>query len=555
MYEFDVLVVGGGLSGLRAAMEAQKTCETALISKVHPLRSHSEAAQGGINASLSASDSIDAHAFDTVKGSDYLADQDAVQILCEQAIDRVTEMERFGVLFSRTPSGDIAQRPFGGAGFPRTCYAADRTGHNLLHGLYQQCVRNGLKVFEEWYVLRLVEDKGVVSGLVAYRIPTGEIAGFRAKSIVLATGGYGRIYRKSTNAVINTGDGAALALQAGVRLMDMEFVQFHPTTLLGSNILISEAARGEGGTLVNAQGERFMSRYAKDMELAPRDIVARAIQTEINEGRGISGNHVDLVLTHLGEDTIKTRLPGIRQISIDFAGIDPIEKPIPVEPGQHYSMGGIEVDNQCMTSILGLLSAGEAACVSVHGANRLGGNSLLETLVFGKIAGASAAERAEKSNSVDLIEKAWAEEEVRIGEIKIETSKDSVAEIREGLENIMTEKFQLFRNARDMKAGLQSLIELRARFLSARVHDAGREFNYAVVRYLELQNMLLVAEAVARGALAREESRGSHFRTDFPARDDPKFLKHTLASMKDGKILLSYKPVRLGRFKIKERTY
>ena len=555
MYEFDVLVVGGGLSGLRAAMEAQKTCETALISKVHPLRSHSGAAQGGINASLSASDSIDAHAFDTVKGSDYLADQDAVQILCEHAIDRVTEMERFGVLFSRTPSGDIAQRPFGGAGFPRTCYAADRTGHNLLHGLYQQCVRNGLKMFEEWYVLRLVEDDGVVSGLVAYHIPTGEIAGFRARSIVLATGGYGRIYRKSTNAVINTGDGAALALQAGARLMDMEFVQFHPTTLLGSNILISEAARGEGGTLVNALGERFMSRYAKDMELAPRDIVARATQTEINEGRGIDGNHVNLVLTHLGEDTIKTRLPGIRQISIDFAGIDPIEKPIPVEPGQHYSMGGIEVDNGCKTAVPGLLSAGEAACVSVHGANRLGGNSLLETLVFGKIAGANAAIMVEKSSSTDAIEKAWAEEEVRIGEIKIEASKDSVAEIREELVNTMTEKYQLFRNARDMRIGLESLAKLRGRFLSARVHDPGREFNYAVVRYMELQNMLLVAETVARGALAREESRGSHYRTDFSARDDPKFLKHTIASMKDGKIQLSYKPVRLGRFKIKERTY
>ncbi|MFW9944105.1 MAG: FAD-dependent oxidoreductase, partial [Candidatus Sifarchaeia archaeon] len=393
MYSHDVLVIGAGLSGLRAAIEIAKEVDVAVLSKVYPLRSHSVAAQGGINASLGDQDSWEAHAFDTVKGSDYLADQDAVELMAKEAPRAVIENEQWGTAFSRTDDGKIAQRPFGGAMFPRTCYAADRTGHNLLHTTYEQALRLGVIFYHEWFLTSLVQSEGKICGVTAIEIATGEIHGFKAKAVVMATGGFGRVYGYSTNALINTGDGAAVALRAGVPLKDMEFVQFHPTTLYPSGILITEGARGEGGYLVNTRGERFMDRYApKQMELAPRDIVARAIQTEINQGRGVKDSYVHLDLTHLGREKILERLPGIREISMFFAGVDPIESPIPVRPGQHYSMGGIHCDKNGVTAISGLYALGETACMSVHGANRLGGNSLLETLVFGRLVGQKAKE-------------------------------------------------------------------------------------------------------------------------------------------------------------------
>jgi succinate dehydrogenase / fumarate reductase flavoprotein subunit len=390
----DILVIGGGLTGLRAALEAKKAGrDVAVLSTVHPLRSHSVAAQGGINAALGnaptpVKDTWDNHAFDTIKGSDYLADQDAVELMCREGIERVIEMEHWGTLFSRTEDGKIAQRPFGGADFPRTCYAADRTGHNLLHVLFEQVMGLEIPIYEEWQALSLIVDDGRCYGVLGFDFFKGKIIPIQAGATILATGGYGRVYLRSTNALINTGSGCYLAYQAGVPLEDMEFVQFHPTSLYGTNILITEGARGEGGYLVNAKGERFMDQYApRLMELGPRDVVTRAIQTEIDEGRGFEGGYVHLDLRHLGGEKIMDGLPGIRQIAMDFAGVDPISEPIPVQPAQHYSMGGIATNVNGETSLAGLFAAGECACISVHGANRLGGNSLLETLVFGARAG------------------------------------------------------------------------------------------------------------------------------------------------------------------------
>ena len=391
MIQHDVLVVGAGLAGLRAAVGLAGQCDVAVLSKVHPVRSHSGAAQGGINAAMGNApeandDSPEKHAFDTIKGSDYLADQLAVLQMCRLAPEVVCEFERWGAPFSRFEDGTVAQRPFGGAGFPRTCYAADRTGHVLLHTLYEQLVRRGVKVYDERAITRIAVADGRCHGLVAYNLKQGRFESFAAKFCVFATGGYGRVYRNSTNALINTGSGIGMALAAGIAVKDLEFVQFHPTTLFGTNILITEGARGEGGYLINRDGERFMARYApRTMELAPRDIVARAIQTEINEGRGYEGGYVHLDLRPLGKTRILQRLPGIRQICLDFAGLDPVEEPIPIQPGQHYSMGGIDTDIRGRTTVDNLYAAGECACVSVHGANRLGGNSLLDTLVFGRL--------------------------------------------------------------------------------------------------------------------------------------------------------------------------
>ncbi|VVB55319.1 Fumarate reductase (CoM/CoB) subunit A [uncultured archaeon] len=557
MFQHDIIIVGGGLSGLRAALSV-KSADVAVISKVHPLRSHSIAAQGGINAVLATNDRWEDHVFDTIKGSDYLADQDAVEVLCRDAPGRVIEMEHWGTLFSRTDGGRIAQRPFGGAGFPRTVYAEDRTGHHLLHTMYEQALKKGIKFYDEWLITRLVVDKGRCCGVTGYNIPDGMVEGFKAKAVIFATGGYGRIYKHSTNSVINTGFGCAVAYRAGAPLEDMEFVQFHPTTLFGTNILITEGARGEGGFLVNRGGERFMKRYSPhQLDLAPRDIVARAIQTEINEGRGFEGGYVHLDLTHLGEEKINERLPGIRQIAIDFANIDPVKKPIPIRPGQHYSMGGIASNKDCETSISGFYVCGECSCISVHGANRLGGNSLLETLVFGRIAGENA-EKYVNSNGAgekEMIDRATEDEKKKISGLLEHKVGEEFFRIRDELKTILDEKSGIFRIELDLTIALDKIRELKMRYKNVYVRNKGTIFNQELVNVIELEGMLDVAEAICLGAKARKESRGSHFRLDYPIRDDANWLKHTLVTFAPEGAQIDYKPVNIKIFQPKPREY
>ncbi|VVB94893.1 Fumarate reductase (CoM/CoB) subunit A [uncultured archaeon] len=556
MFRHDIIIVGGGLAGLRAAL-AIKGADVAVISRVHPLRSHSVAAQGGINAALGKNDKWEDHAFDTIKGSDYLADQDAVEVLCKDAPARVNEMEQWGTLFSRV-GGLIAQRPFGGAGYPRTAYAEDRTGHALLHTMYEQALKNGIKLYEEWLVTRLVANNGRCSGVVGYNIADGRIEGFLARAVIFATGGYGRIYRRSTNSIINTGFGCAVAYRSGVALSDMEFVQFHPTTLYGTNILITEGARGEGGFLKNKLGERFMARYSPHLlDLAPRDIVARAIQTEINEGRGFEGGYVHLELMHIGERNIKERLPGIRQIAMDFANIDPIGEPIPIQPAQHYSMGGIASNKNCETSIAGFYVCGECSCISVHGANRLGGNSLLETIVFGKIAGENAAKFVNKTDfdTADIVEKAVCEESQRILALLGKNEGEAFFKIRDELKVVMDEKVGIFRDKENLKAALDKIRELKTRYLNVYVRNKGAIFNQELVNALELEGMLDIAETICIGAIERKESRGSHFRLDYPERDDSNWLRHTLVTYTTEGARIDYKPVNITIYEPKRREY
>jgi succinate dehydrogenase / fumarate reductase flavoprotein subunit len=557
MFRHDIIIVGGGLAGLRAALSAS-SADVAVISKVHPLRSHSVAAQGGINAALGNDDRWEDHAFDTIKGSDYLADQDAVELLCTEAPARVLEMERRGTLFSRTEEGKIAQRPFGGAGFPRTAYAEDRTGHYLLHTMYEQALKKGIKFYDEWLITRLVVDQGRCFGVTGYNIADGNIGGFQAKAVIFATGGYGRIYKHSTNSIINTGFGCAVAYRAGAPLEDMEFVQFHPTTLFGTNILITEGARGEGGYLVNRNGERFMKRYSPhQLDLAPRDIVARAIQTEINEGRGFEGGYVHLELMHLGAGKIKERLPGIRQIAIDFANIDPIEKPIPVRPGQHYSMGGIASNKNCETLISGFYVCGECSCISVHGANRLGGNSLLETIVFGKLAGENAQNHSDSnlSENKEIIEKAVLDEQNRISGLLERKKGEDFYRIRDELKTVLDERAGIFRTEDDLIIALDKIRELQMRRRNLHIRNKGTIFNQELVNVIELEGMLDVAEAICLGAKARKESRGSHFRLDHPSRDDANWLKHTIITFKPEGPRIDYKPVNITLYQPKPREY
>lgn len=566
VHHYDVIIIGGGLTGLRAALELSGAgCSCAILSKVHPLRSHSVAAQGGMNASLGnvpgdggAADSWERHAFDTIKGSDYLADQNAVVRMCREAAVTVIELEHMGTVWSRLENGKIAQRPFGGAGFPRTCYAADRTGHNILHTLYEQVTDKKIPVFEEFFVTSLVTAGGRCTGCTALEIMTGVLHGFCAKATLMATGGFGRIFSRSTNAIINTGDGLALAIQAGASLKDMEFVQFHPTSLKGTSILISEAARGEGGILVNKDGERFMSRYApRSLDLAPRDVVARAIEQEITAGRGFDGGYVHLDLRHLGGERIRERLPGIRLIAMDFAGVDPVCEPIPVQPAQHYSMGGIDVGIEGRSGLPGLYAAGECACISVHGANRLGGNSLLETVVFGRLVAGSITQDipSEPVPADGPVLSAVREMDGKISGILERSGGEPLFPVIDSLKETMNAKFGIFREGMEMEKGLAAIDGLRERLGKISISDKDRAANQALVRYLELEYMVPVAKAVALGAIHRKESRGSHNRTDYPARDDERFLNHTVASLLNGEVAITYVPVSPGMFTPEERVY
>jgi len=557
MIKHDVVIVGAGLAGLRAAIEAkEKGADVAVLSKLHPVRSHSDQAQGGINASLSETDSWEKHTFDTTKGSDYLADQDAVELMCKDAPRAIIELEHWGTLFNRTETGRLAQRPFGGAGFPRTCFAADKTGHVLQTTIYEQTKKSGVIIYEEWFATSLVVEDNVCSGLTAIEVVTGAVEAIQAKAVILATGGAGQVYSKTTNSLTTTGDGIAMAYNAGLPIEDMEFIQFHPTSLYGSNILISEGARGEGGYLVNALGERFMKKYAPDkMELAPRDIVSRSIETEIREGRGFTGGYVHLDLRHLGEAKINERLPTIRELAIYFAGVDPVKEPIPIQPAQHYTMGGVPTDLDGTTAMKGLYAAGECACVSVHGANRLGGNSLLDTVVFGKRAGAKAAEYAKGISSSTFPDAALKEEESRIETLLNRKDGVKASEIKMALGTTMFDKVGIFRNKRDMETAKRNVAALRRQFETVCVLDSSRKFNTSLIETLEVGFGLDLAEVIVAGALARKESRGAHSRVDYPKRDDAKWLKHTLAVRTVEGLELSYKPVTITRFQPEARGY
>lgn len=534
MITHDIVIVGGGLTGLMAAVEASaKKADVAVVSKLYPTRSHSGAAQGGFNSAISLDDSVESHVFDTVKGSDYIGDQDAIEILCSEGPEVIRELEMMGVPWSRTEDGQVAQRSLGGAGFPRACYAADLSGHVVLHTLYEQAIKAGIKIYPEWYLVEILTENGCAAGLLVYELATGRLEVIRCRVLIMATGGYGRVFQKTTNCHANTGDGMAIAYRAGAVLGDMEFVQFHPTTLYGTNILISEAARGEGGYLRNSTGERFMSRYApQKMELAPRDVVSRSIFQEIKEGRGVKGAYIDLDLTHLGPQKIAERLPQVQDLARRYAGVDPAVEPMPIEPAQHYSMGGIRTNLDCETNIGGLMAAGEAANVSVHGANRLGGNSLLETVVFGRRAGRRAAEIAASGNfpppprtSLDAAMERW---RGNFGESRPVVEGDTVFAIRRDINLTMTEKVGVFRTGPELEEALKDLAALRDRYSALRVPAREEAFNYQLTDHLEVGYLLDLSLLIAGAALRRTESRGAHYRMDYPSRDDSNWLNHTL---------------------------
>jgi succinate dehydrogenase / fumarate reductase flavoprotein subunit len=575
MLEHDIIIVGGGLAGCRAAVEIARTdpsLNVALVAKTHPIRSHSVAAQGGIAATLKnvdSSDSWSAHAFDTVKGSDYLADQDAVEILAREAPDVVIDLEHMGVLFSRLSDGRIAQRAFGGHSHNRTCYAADKTGHAILHELVNNLRRYGVRIYEEWYVMRLILEDGQAKGVVMYHILDGQIEVVRAKAIMFATGGYGRVYNTTSNDYASTGDGLAMAAIAGVPLEDMEFVQFHPTGLYPVGVLISEAVRGEGAYLINSEGDRFMANYAPSrMELAPRDITSRAISREIRAGRGIhrdgsaGGPFVYLDLRHMGKEKIMSRVPFCWEEAHRLVGIDAVHQPMPVRPTVHYSMGGIPVntDGQVRSSSSGLVdgffAAGESACVSVHGANRLGSNSLLECVVYGRRTGAALAQFVQKRKLPSLDEQRYiTEAKQQIQALMEQSGQYRIDRIRTAFQDCMTQHCGVFRTAELMQSGLQQLQQLQQQYSQIYLDDKGSCWNTEIVEALEMRSLMIVAQLILTSALNRQESRGAHFREDYSERDDRNFLKHTMAFYSPAGIDLQYRPVTITMFEPQERKY
>lgn len=567
-HQIDAVIVGAGLAGLRAALEVAKSGLTAaVITKVYPTRSHSGGAQGGIAAALAnvAEDSLEAHMFDTIKGSDYLADQDIIERFVNEALKTVYEFEHMGVPFSRTADGRINQRPFGGHSAPRACFAQDITGHVLLHTLYEKCLQHNVLFFNEFQVLSLLVKDDVSRGLVAWDIREGGLHIFHARAVLLATGGYGRAWKVTSNAHANTGDGVALVLEAGLPLEDMEFVQFHPTGLYKHGILLSEAARGEGAYIINDKGERFMKTYAAaKMELAPRDIVSRSEQTEINEGRGIHGqDYVYLDLRHLGREKILSRLPQIHDLALNYLKVDAIDEPVPIQPTAHYSMGGIpanvrtEVIRDAAGQVVkGLYTAGETSCLSLHGANRLGCNSLQDAATFGRIAGIHMTEFCKKNAFGDLPAKPLDTAQAKIDRLW-SGGKERHAPIRETLQVNMTKNMGVFRNQDDMLKMLAVIKELQERYQQVGVDDRGQVFNLDLIEALELENLLSFSEVIVEGALARKESRGAHFRSDFPKRDDGNWLKHTLAWRRNGKIVMDFSKavVIYPQYQPQERKY
>jgi len=556
----DVLVVGAGCAGMRAAIEAHDLgADVALLSKIHPVRSHSGAAEGGINAALgnASEDSPEEHAFDTVKGSDYLGDQDAIQILCDEAPGDVYQLEHWGAVFSRTEDGRIAQRPFGAAGAPRTAYAADITGHVLIHVLYEQVMKRDLQVYEEFFAWKLVIDDDRCQGVIAWDLLNGGLKTIGAKTVVLATGGAGRLYTGTTNAYACTGDGMAMALQAGVPLKDMEMMQFHPTTLSPTGVLITEGTRGEGAYLLNSEGDRFLKNYAPNaMELASRDVISRAEQVEIDEGRGVNGN-VLLDMRHLGAEKIFERLHGTRELAMTFAGIDPIYEPIPVRPGAHYHMGGVDTDHELgITELEGLYAAGECACVSVHGANRLGGNALMETITYGRRAGAAAADWALTHTTVAVPPGVEADAQRELKQLLDRSKGERPWQIRDELAKTMHENFGVFRRENQMKEQERIVGYLRERYENVVVEDKGEVFNNDLTQALELGYLLDLASCMVVAGLERKESRGAHARPyDYPDRDDENFMKHTIVRWVGDHPVLDWKPVTMTKWQPQERKY
>ncbi|SEE69129.1 succinate dehydrogenase flavoprotein subunit [Streptomyces sp. Ag109_O5-10] len=582
IHKYDTVIVGAGGAGMRAAIESTKRSRTAVLTKLYPTRSHTGAAQGGMAAALAnvEEDNWEWHTFDTVKGGDYLVDQDAAEILAKEAIDAVLDLEKMGLPFNRTPNGTIDQRRFGGhsrnhgeAPVRRSCYAADRTGHMILQTLYQNCVKEGVEFFNEFYVLDqlITEVDGVrkSSGVVAYELATGEIHIFQAKAVIYASGGTGKFFRVTSNAHTLTGDGQAAVYRRGLPLEDMEFFQFHPTGIWRMGILLTEGARGEGGILRNKDGERFMEKYAPVMkDLASRDVVSRSIYTEIREGRGCGpeGDHVYLDLTHLPPEQLDAKLPDITEFARTYLGIEPYTDPIPIQPTAHYAMGGIptnvegEVLSDNTTVVPGLYAAGEVACVSVHGANRLGTNSLLDINVFGRRAGIAAAEYAHGHEYVELPEDPAGFVVSQIERLRSSTGNERVATLRRELQDTMDANVMVFRTEQTIKTAVEKIAELRERYKNVSIQDKGKRFNTDLLEAIELGNLLDLAEVMAVSALARKESRGGHYREDYPNRDDVNFMRHTMAYREVGddgteSIRLDYKPVVQTRYQPMERKY